>query len=318
MQKLTSNIMTGCLTFGFGVAMTLLVAVEPKTSTTDLTPSPVPTPVVPLRQDLPNETHREQRPADYFLYEVEFRYSGYTIQRRSRKARLNYPEEAQDTAQRVDVSYVAIEKSRKLRREFDADVYFGMGNSADAGLFPFLGGATQQLFISQDVPRGGCQWIVSLTPQFRVIFDGQEFGVGREATDLSGVDLDHDGVYEIIVPITDFYDFQDKMSISEIPLPDIVFKYDPQQQKYLPANPMFPAYLVKQTSSLNETDISNELHYRSIALHEILPLIYAGERERAWHDFHSFYKLKDKAKIEHRVKSILERQPVYNFIYAQH
>jgi hypothetical protein len=267
-----------------------------------------------LPEQLRREPNSEERPADYF-FDAVLRYNGYTIEPIVRRARLDYPDETQ-AKDRVDVSYMAIKRNGRLVKKFDAGIYFGMGgNSARAGFFPFLGGTTQQVFISQDVNRGGCQWIVSLSPRFCVIFDGRKFGVGREAYDLSAIDLDNDGIYEIVAPITDFYGLQDKMSISQIPLPSIVFKYDPKKEEYLPANPRFQDYVLKGLTDLNDVSTGDDFEHRSVILERLLALIYAGKRKEAWDYFDRCYSLQDKKDLKLRVKTILKGQPVYDFIY---
>ena len=130
------------------------------------------------------------------------------------------------------------------------------------------------------------------------------------------IDLDADGVYEITVPITDFYDLQDKMSMSQIPLPEIVFKYDPHKRKYLPANPVFSDYSLREAGTIDE-DVSgnDQFALRAAVLDKLLAYTYVGKQKQAWDFYDKSYKLSDKEEIRHRVNAILIRQPVYKFIY---
>lgn len=262
-------------------------------------------------------TDEAERPADFLVTQDRFEYQGYTIERRLRKVLLEYPTEGNYSNRWVDVAYVNVKKVRGKLRKFDADIYFALGNSADFGFFPFLGHSTKQLFISQDVPRRGCQWVVSLYPRFKVIFDGHKLGVGREASDLGAVDLDHDGVYEIVAPITDFYAFHDKMSMSKIPLPDIIFKYQPKKEKYLPANSVFKADVLEglvKVPTVNKT-LKIEFQHRAAVLSNLLTYIYVGEKKQGWDFYDKYYQLDDKEEIRRRVKKILRDQPMYNLIY---
>lgn len=165
--------------------------------------------------------------------------------------------------------------------------------------------------------RGGRQWIVSLAPRFRVIFDGKELGVGREPEDLSAIDLDHDGVFEVVAPVTDFYAFHDKMSMSDIPLPYIVFKYNPAEETYLPANSIYRVYGIENLEEVPTVDPSlrNEFHHRGAVLNNVLIHIYAGDETHAWNYFDQHYQLDDKEEIRRRVKEIQRTQRVYNLIY---
>lgn len=273
---------------------------------------------------LPAEEHRAQesideieRPADFLVGLDRSEYEGFTIQRRLRKALLEYPQETPSTSNWVDVAYVRVKRAGKVVGKFDADVYFGLGNSADFGFFPFLGGGSKQLFISQEVPRGGCQWVVTLSPRFKVIFDGQRLNVGREASDFGAIDLDKDGVYEIIAPITDFYAFHDKMRMSDIPLPSIIFRYDLTKERYLPASSLFRDYALEDLEEVPRVDttLQNEFQHRSAVLSNLLTYIYIGEEKQGWDFYQKHYQLDDEEEIARRVKKILGEQPVYNLIY---
>lgn len=256
-----------------------------------------------------------ERPALFFMDEDLWTHDGYTIERKSRKAPMDNGDERITTPAWVDVHYVVVKKAGKILGRFDANVYFGLGNVADFALFPFLGGKTQQLFISQDVSRGGCQWIVSLSPRFRIIFDGNKYAVGREGYDLATKDLDGDGVYEVIAPITDFYDLQDKMSISAIPLPDIIFKFDPTKKKYLPANSLFKDYVFRELVDVPEVTDSKDLNFphRSAVISNLLIYVYAGDEKKGWDFYNRSYRLDDKEELRRRIKALLRNQPVYKF-----
>ena len=216
---------------------------------------------------------------------------------------------------RIDVSYAVLKRKGSVLAKFDGNIYFGMGNDTRFGLFSLLGGPNKQLIVSQDLPRGGTQWVVSLLSQPRIILDGRNWAVGREGDDLRIVDLDHDGVFEIIVPITDFYDLQDKLPIARIPLPEIIFKYDTRTMKYVPANPRFESYGLHGIRDREVAPTADEFDRRAMALQKLLASIYVGKQRQAWDLYNRSYKLSDKEEIRRRVKAILIRQPVYKFIY---
>lgn len=276
--------------------------------------------------NITNPVRLSQRPADrkqfneidvsnVLTHAEELRYQHYSARKRYKV--LRYPETSARPVW-ARVSYVVLERDRRVLMTFDDRYYFGMaGNSTSFGLVSLLGEKSRQLIVSQDVNRGGAQWIVTLSSSPRLIFSTSRWGVGREVYDMGMIDLDNDGVYEITVPITDFYDLQDKMSMSQIPLPDVVFKYDAAKGKYLPANPLFQDYLFEGLTDFEDVGTADELQHRSIVLHRLLDLIYAGKRKDGWDYFDHAYKLKDKEEIERRVRSILNRQPVYNFIYSR-
>lgn len=262
------------------------------------------------------ETDFEKRPADFFVEGNHLAIDGFTFEKRFRKERADFHENRNDQRNWVDIEYVVVKKGKRVLGTFDAGLVHPLGNSADFGLFPFLGGNSRQVFISEDLPRAGCQWIVSLRPRFRVIFDGCALGVGREGVDLNAIDLDGDGVYEVIAQITEFYELQDKLSMAAIPLPGIIFKYDSAKQQYLPANPSFRDRLFQDLAQVPEVDKnSTNERYLSVMLSNLLLYVYAGEQRQGWETFERDYKLEDKTEIRRRVKAILRNQPVYKFIY---
>lgn len=227
-------------------------------------------------------------------------------------------EEPGASQQWVDVSYIVIKKGRTIVARFDADVHFGLGNAADFGLFPFLGGKTQQLFISQDIPRGGRQWVVSLSRRFRVIFDGDQYAVGREGYDLGAIDLDKDGIHEITAPITQFYGFSN-LSPARTPLPTIAFKYNPKAEKYLPANPLFQDYSLRDTEQRKAAirPAEDPQNHLSDVMSITLDYIFTGQERKAWTFFDESYKLSDKNRMRAEIKSEIRDHPVYRFIYKK-
>ncbi len=319
MRKFSLRLVSALCGFAVGLALTQLVARTPRTAAvTEVDPELFPH---SLRTEQPQgavEIDDNDRLRDAFVEEEQLAYNGYVVSRLHQSVTLDYPHEFKPSARQIDVSYAVVTQKNREVAKFDAGYYGGYGNSTRFGLFAFLGRPIKQLVVSQDVSRGGTQWVVSLVPRFHVIFDGQYWGVGRETDDMRVEDLDQDGVLEILVPITDFYDLQDKMSISEIPLPTVIFKYNEKAERYLPANKMFREYALHNVEGYNQgIDSSDELFARSRILRILLDEVYAGEREKGWAFFEINYKLADKEELRKRIKSLLRDQPVYRFIYHE-
>lgn len=216
------------------------------------------------------------------------------------------------------VSFVVLKRGRRTVMTFDDGYYFGAaGNGTNIGLVSLLGTRSKQLLVSQDVNRAGAQWIVDLSSSPKLILSTSRWGVGREGQDIGIVDFDNDGVFEIKALVTDFYSLQDKMSMSEIPLPGIVFKYDANQRTYIPANQSLFAYTLPKISSDEDTS-----HLRDASPSEVirvlLEYVYSGQEDDGWRLYESRYRGSDKQEIRKRIESILRRQPVYKFIYQNH
>ena len=209
-------------------------------------------------------------------------------------------------------SYAVIKRNNKLVAKFDAELYHPEGNFTDFGRFDLLGDGTQPVIISTTVSRGGRHWVVSLYPEFRVLFDSGDYGVGRE--EFYVIDVDKDGVYEISLEVPAFYEMQDKMYIAEIPLPEILFKYDPTQKKYLPANQLHADYALRsidaEIQGLNEGK-----NYLSKRLRILLRYIYAGREKEGWAFFEAAYQRPDKEAITARIKAVLSEQRTYKYLY---
>lgn len=211
----------------------------------------------------------------------------------------------------MDVSYAVLKRDGKTIAKFD-DVYHPLGNQTDFGLFDLLGNKSQQLIISLSIPRGGRQWVVSLHPKFRVLFDSAGYGVGRESGDWFPLDIDNDGVFEISLPKVSFYGMDGLHSVGETPLPEIVFKYDEKQMKYLPANHLFVDYALQGWNAEKEKET-----YQHHRFNFLLDYVYAGKEKEGWASFDKHYPSPDKKQMRARIKAILKNDPVYKYIYQK-
>jgi hypothetical protein len=253
---------------------------------------------------------------DIFVDDDRLSYGGYDVIRLKKKVKYEYPDEkGQNKPTLIEVSYAVVKRENRILEKFEG-VYFGAGNATDFGLFALLGGRSKQLIVSQTIPRGGRHWVVSLSPDFHVIFDSGDYGVGRE--EFSVIDIDKDGTFEIVLPVTAFYMMQDKMYIGEIPLPEIIFKYDPKANKYLPANSLFEQYALKGV----ENDIRNLIgpergNYLSKRLDIFLRYVYAEKESDAWAFFDREYRLPDKEEMKSRIQAILKDEGVYKYIHRK-
>lgn len=245
---------------------------------------------------IPAETKEEpQLISDVFVQEDTLSEGDYSVVKLKKKIKI------EDAADLTDVSYAVLKRKGKILAAFDG-VYFGSGNATDFGLFPFLGGSARQLVVSQTVPRGGRHWVVELSPEHRVIYDSADYGIGRE--DLSVLDVNKDGRFEILQEDVAFYGL-DGFSMADTPLPLVIFKYDEQARKYLPANHLFKDYALKNIDT------------EAKLLDKTLQYIYAGEEQKGWAFFDREYKSANKEELKSKILAILKRNSVYKFIYAR-
>jgi hypothetical protein len=219
----------------------------------------------------------------------------------------------------VDVSYVAISRHGKVIKTLDSGIFFILGNATEMGFFSLLNRGDKQLVVSQDVPKGGSQWVVDFNREMNVIFDGQKFAVGREGYDLAILDLDRDQIYELIAPLCAFYGFEKgRLSTMETPLPGIVFKYDSGLREYLPANPYFRECLLPDIEKAgNNLRAMTEQPSLGRLMSIVLEYIFVGEEKRGWRFFEETCKLPDKAEIRSDMQDTLKTHPVYRYIYKR-
>ena len=238
--------------------------------------------------------------------------NGYEVSRREKKVRYVYPREANQPPDTFDATYAILKRRGRVLMTFDG-VYSVFRNATDFGPFPFLGGGTRQLAVSLTIPRGGRHWVVDLSStRPRVIFDSATYEVGRE--ELSVIDIDRDGTYEISMPLTVFYMFEN-MSMAETPLPEIVFKYDPKARRYMPANRLFPDYALRRVEEDIKALKPDEETYLSKRLDILLRYVYAGREREGWDFFDKAYARADHAALKRKIKAELRRQPLYRLLY---
>jgi hypothetical protein len=268
-------------------------------------------------QPTPDHVQPEEYPQpidNIFVDGDSLSYNGFEVVKLEKKVKYYYPPEMKSPPDLIDASYAVLKKNGRVLAKFDG-VYHGVGNVTDFGLFSFLGGGEKQLAVSLTVPRGGRHWIVDLSSSARVIFDSGDYGVGRE--ELSVIDIDKDGVYEISLPLTEFYMFEN-MHTAETPLPEIIFKYDRGAKKYIPANPSFQSYVLRGIEDeVNQLNPNEENGYLLKRLGIVLRYIYAGKEKEAWDFFDREYRLPDKEQMKSKIKAVLQNEGAYKYIYGK-
>jgi hypothetical protein len=251
---------------------------------------------------------------DFFIDADRLSYRGYEVVRLEKRVRDEYRPQTNSPPRMIDVSYAVLKKNGRVLARFEG-VYFGLGNDTQFGLFPFLGGETKQLVVSQTIPRNGRHWIVSLSPAVRVIYDSNEYGLGRE--EMTVLDVDKDGVFEICQELKTFVFFEG-ITFGATHIVDILLKYDERAKKYLPASHIFQDYTL---AGLKDNPVSlrrgDEKKFAFDVLRFMLPYIYAGRRNEAWDYYAREYTLPNKKRLRRKIKTALRDDAVYNYIYRR-
>jgi hypothetical protein len=248
---------------------------------------------------------------DTFAREGSLTLNGYEVSRQEKKVRYSYPPESKLAPDLLDSTYAVLKRNGRVVAKFDGgDSGFEVATAF--GAFPFLGGGAKQLAVSLTVPRGGRHWVVDLSSaRPRVLFDSLTYEVGRE--ELSVIDLDKDGTYELSMPVTAFYMFEN-MSMAETPLPEIIFKYDAGARGYVPANRLFPDYALRKIDEDIKALKPDDEAYMSKRLDILLRYVYAGREREGWDFFDRAYERADRDALKKKIASVLSREPVYRFL----
>lgn len=251
-------------------------------------------------QQQPQQTEKIEK---IFTNEALLSYQGYTVIKLRKKVNVE--------GIKTEVSYAVLSKGERIVAVFDG-LYHPMGNTTEFGLFSLIGGESKQLIVEQAIPRNWSHWIIKLVPDFKVIFDSRRWTVDGE---LTLVDVNQDGVFEIRKMLTTFYDFH-KLPMSEAPLIDLLFMYDRNTEQYIPANQVFQDYALKGIEDeVRSLQPNEERKYLSGVIHVVLRYIYAGKREEGWSFYDKQYNLANKSLVKSDVLNKLRNEPVYKFLY---
>ena len=267
-----------------------------------LVPDTIPAPVETLTKSEDSEVFRDYEDDDRLFHQ------GYEVRKGDAKVPYEQPDEHGNLKTvYIDSSYVVVKKDGRTIAKFHG-LESPLGSLADFGFADLVGDESEELIISLTISRGGRHWVVSLDPEFRVLFDSRDYDVGRE--DFSIIDIDKDGVHEICLPIVSFYGMEGLQSVGETPLPEIIFKYDAKQKRYLPANHLFVDYALRGLNPESEREI-----HRNYRFNVVLDYVYAGKEREGWASFDKHYPSQDKAVMKSRIEAVLKDDPVYKYIY---
>ena len=206
------------------------------------------------------------------------------------------------------VEFAILHKNNKKVEDFDLLEH--PLSVTDFGLFSFLGKNEKQVFISQTAPRLGNHWIVSFESRYRIIFNSNDFNVGGE--DFQVVDFDKDGIYELSFANYISLKLNSKTLATSTPFTEVIFKFNPTLNKYLPANPQFSNYLLRDIDEQTKlTKYENRDAQFADVLNITLKYIYAGKEKEAWEFFEKQYDFEDKQTRKNAIKGALEKDVIY-------
>ena len=234
-------------------------------------------------------------------------WRGYEVAKRVRKVRAGSSE------YEADIEYAVLMKNHRVVATFDGDP--GWRSEIRFALSPLLSGGSRQLVVEQTSNRFWRYWVVSLSPDFEVIYDSDEYGMIYE---LKTADPDGDGVRELVQSLGAFWFFSlpenARATLNNInsTRPEIIFRYDPARRKYVPANREFQALMLEDLAARAERarGLSGAGPCFPAVLDVLLRYVYAGREDEGWAFFEAEYHAPDKDEVRAEVKKTLGRDPV--------
>ncbi len=213
-----------------------------------------------------------------------------------------------------EISNAILKRDGKFVAKFDG-IYHLIANKTRFGEFSFLGDESKQVIISQTILQGGRHWIVSLEPSYKVLFDSNDFEVGRSDFDI--VDLNDDGVFEIVMDSIDFAFFEG-MKSDLTPHVEVILKYDAKAQEFRPANHEFADFALRDVDDeIVKIDPQDKQKQLSGILKVMLRYIYADQPEKAQKFFEEKYTFDDKEVMRVKITDNLFQSTVYRYILSK-
>jgi hypothetical protein len=240
-------------------------------------------------------------------------YMGYDVVKSKRESKIRPPKGV------TEIEYAVLRHNGRLVAKFDSPI--DQLGEVRFGLFSFLGNDAKQLVIEQTSNKFWRYWIVSLQPEFRIIYDSSKYDIVYE---LRASDIDNDGKLEIIQNLGSFWYFNSDNLFS--PRPQIIFKYNSSTGSYIPANPEFKEILLKdieqRIAKMREVierkdDRAYDLHVRSAVLDVVLRYLYAGRKDEAWAFYDQNYNIEDKESLRAQLKDKLKQDVLYREVSNQ-
>lgn len=228
-------------------------------------------------------------------------YQGYTLSKQLNTVELD--------GRPTEFSYAVLKHGGKTIAVFDG-LRHPYGNATEFALVSLLGSDQKQFLIEQSIHRGSREWIVSIEPSLKVIFDSEKFGLG---SGITPIDVDRDCVYELSGSIV-FYGFAN-LAMSESPQVKILLQYGKSARRYLPANQRLEDYALRGIDEeIRSLPSPSEYGYRTKVLNVVLRYIFAGKEREGWNFFDTNYQLPDMAAIKAELKRKLSQGPTYKYL----
>lgn len=205
-------------------------------------------------------------------------YEDYKIEKRKKPLIIN------GKKFEYGLDYAVLKNNDKIAAKFDG-IYNPAGTEIRFGLISLFGQPAKQLIVEQTAHRDWRYWIVNLSDEPKVVHDSGDYSVGS----LRVIDINRDGKFELIQPLLAFW-FFGRLTNVDSAFTDVIFEYNPQLRKYVPANPSFQEFAlldiedkIQKVKSIESKSAApgQDGGKLGAVLGVVLTYLYAGKKQEA-------------------------------------
>ncbi len=196
-------------------------------------------------------------------------------------------------------------------------------------LVSLLRDGTKQVFIQHFSGGANCCWtsiILELSDSVRTLFNSDDYtDLGYQ---LTMSDLDRDGIIDLHLTIITFDNF-DRLNHALSPFSSAYFSYSLSTRTFVLTSRKFSSLILNKTQEHEQRvktmadttdftqfeDIGGD--YLSSVLKILIDHVFAGQKEKGWKFFDTWYRLADKDQMKRKIQQTFEASNVYQELYPE-
>jgi hypothetical protein len=196
-------------------------------------------------------------------------------------------------------------------------------------LVSLLRDGAKQLFVQHFSGGAHCCWtsiILELSDSVHTLFHSDDYtDLGYQ---LTMSDLDRDGMMDLHMTIITF-DYFDRLTHAISPISSAYFSYSPSTRRFVLTSRKFSSLILNKTweheqrvkAIADTTDFARFEDIRGDYLSSVLKVlmddVFAGQKEKGWKFFDTWYRLADKDQMKRKIQQTFEASTVYQELYPE-
>ena len=196
-------------------------------------------------------------------------------------------------------------------------------------LVSLLRDGAKQLFVQHFSGGAQCCWtsiILELSDSVHTLFHTDDYtDLGYQ---LTMSDLDRDGMMDLHLTIRNF-DYFDRLTHANSPFSSAYFSYSPLTRTFVLTSRKFSSLILNKTQEHEQRvkamadttdftqfeDIGGD--YLSSVLKVLIDHVFAGQKDKGWEFFDTWYRLADKDEMRHKIQQTFEASNVNQELYPE-